>query len=341
MDAIRNGNNVENSPLRKEKAVGPVFPSFLLKFLPSKLRARLSPHWWQGFYLTEVFAEVIFLAFIILALGGLIARREGAWAAVGYAVLYTIFWVTWSGLVRWGSQRSGLVAYVRGFGPWIAVMLSYNLVGKLIRLIHPAIYDDQLQHLSDHFGMSPTGGEYGFLEGRPALVDLFSLFYLGLFAWLFSFLFYYSLRRRPLYHGLMLGLMMIYAVGFMGYLLYPAQGPLYNHPEQWLWLKGGWAFHLMNRIVSHMGAKFDVFPSLHAAIVFYLFGWQWTQHHPLHRLWAVPLVLGILVSTMVLGFHYLPDLIGGGLLGGAAFILSQWGEIKFSKWVETPVAGFS
>ena len=326
----------ENSSFRIIPPTGHLLSPFFLKFLPSKIGMRLTPYWGNGFYVTEVFAEIIFLTFILLALGGLIAGREHAVATVVYAVLYAFLWLAWLGLARWVSRVSLLAAYVRGFGPWISVMLSYNLVGKLIRLVHPAIYDDQLQGLSGPFGMNPVDGKTSFLEGRPGWVDIFSLFYLALFAWLFLFLFYYSLRRRFCYQGLMLGLMLIYAVGFLGYLLYPAQGPRYAHPEQWLWLQGGWAFHLMNGIISHMGAKWDVFPSLHAAISIYLLGWQWTQHKSLHRLWALPLAAVIWMSTLLLGFHYTLDLMGGGLLGGLAFLLSLQGEKKFQIWLEPP-----
>lgn len=330
----------KNEPRRIIQETQLLLLPFYSKFLPKDLRMRLSPYWGRGYYVTEVFAEAVFLAFILLALGGLVAGRKGAGDTLVYALLYSFLWITWLGLVRWFSQRSALAAYVRGFGPWVSVMLSYNLVGKLIRLVHPAIYDDQLQDLSDHFGINPTNEKFRFLENHPGWVDFFSLLYLGLFAWLFLFLFYYSLRRRSRYQDLMLGFMLIYAVGFMGYLLYPAQGPRYASPEQWARLKGGWAFNLMNGIVSHMGAKWDVFPSLHAAIAFYLFGWQWTQHNPLHRLWSIPLVVGILVSTLVLGFHYPLDLISGGLLGGLAFLLSLGCEAKFGKWVESPQVGF-
>ncbi len=334
--SVRGGKKERTLLFRIGPSKERLFPAIFLRFLPPAIQSRFSLYWGNGFYVTEIFAEIIFFVFILLALGGWIADREAAGATVVYAMFYAALWVAWLGLARWSSRISGLASYIRGFGPWIAVMLSYNLVGKIIRLVHPTIYDDQLQGLSGSFGMNPADGKARFLEGQPGWVDFFSLLYLGLFAWLFLFLFYYSLRKRFCYQGLMLGLMLIYAVGFLGYLLYPAQGPRYAHPEQWLWLQGGWAFKLMNGIVSHMGAKWDVFPSLHAAISIYLLSWQWTQHKPFHRLWAVPLASGIWISTLLLGFHYALDLMGGGLLGGMAFLLSLQGGKKFGNTLESP-----
>src|ERR1039458_7529902 len=128
--------------------VGPAFPIFFVKFLPRDLRHRFSPGRGQGFYVTEILAEAIFLVFIFLALGGLTAGRKDAGATLVWTLFYAVLWVFWLGLIRWSSQRLKSAAYFRGFGPWIAVMLSYNLVGKLIRLVHPAIYDDRLQDWS-------------------------------------------------------------------------------------------------------------------------------------------------------------------------------------------------
>ncbi len=76
-----------------------------------------------------------------------------------------------------------------------------------------------------------------------------------------------------------MGLMLIYIGGFIGYVIFPAAGPRYAFPEEWVWLNGGKLFHLTDRVVWHIGARLDVFPSLHAAIAIFLFLWL-AEYHP-------------------------------------------------------------
>lgn len=256
----------------------------------------------------------------ILALGAFFADRPGANVALVSACVNSLVWVAW---IYFVSVRRpppfGLLGLMRGLGPWLGLVLCYTLMKPLVPVLHPQLFDADLHSLDLRLlGKGPSPFQQS-LAGRPELVDLFSLFYLGLYAWLIGLLVYHSYLRRALYQRFMLGLILVYSGGFLGYLLYPAVGPRFAYPQEWAGLEGGTLYWLTQSLVNGFGARFDVFPSLHGALSGYLLAWQF-QHDRRSVAWGIPLTAGIWLSTLFLGYHYLPDLVSGGLL--AAF--SAW-----------------
>lgn len=282
-------------------------------------------------YPSEFLACLTFLSFILLSLVTWGLGRAWALESLRDSLLYGGVWFAWMAYVVYFMPPSFRpLQFIRGFGPWVAVMLSYNWVRYLIPAVHPGRYDLALRSAEAWLWGQEAAFWTKTLFGHPYWTDFFCLMYLGLFFWMFGFLFYYAFTRQPLYQRFMLGLMLIYMGGFMGYLFFPAAGPRYAFPDQWTWLSGGTFFQATNLTVSHMGAKLDVFPSLHAAISIYLLFWQ-SEHHKTGVVWGFPLTLGIWLSTVYLGFHYFPDLMAGGALGGLALFLAPWLEARFSR----------
>lgn len=280
---------------------------------------------------SEFFACLTFFLFIFLSLVTWGLGRSWALESLRYSLVYGALWFAWMAYVVYFLPASSrFMQLLRDFGPWVAVMLSYNWVRYLIPAVHPTRYDQFFRSMETGLWGQDAAFWTKTLFGHPYWTDFFCLMYLGLFLWMFGSLFYYALTRHPLYQRFMLGLMLIYVGGFIGYLFYPAAGPRYAFPEEWTWLNGGTLFQLTNRIVSHMGAKLDVFPSLHAALSIYLLFWQ-AEHRKWEVVWGLPLTLGIWLSTVYLGFHYFPDLVGGGVLGGLALFLAPWLEAKFNR----------
>ncbi|HET9869014.1 MAG TPA: phosphatase PAP2 family protein, partial [bacterium] len=211
----------------------------------------------------------------------------------------------------------GLWGLVRGLGPWLGLVLCYSLIKYLVPVVHPQQFDQSLNEMDVILFGRGNGLFDRTLLGHPHLTDLFCLLYLGLFPWLVGLLVYHSWLRRALYQRFMLGLILVYIGGFMGYVLYPAIGPRYAYPQDWTWLSGGDIFQWSNVLIAGLGSKFDVFPSLHGALSAYLLFWQ-LGHDRRGLVWGLPLTVGIWLSTLVLGFHYFPDLISGGLLAAAS-----------------------
>jgi membrane-associated phospholipid phosphatase len=296
---------------------------------PSEVRRKTFRQWLT--HPAEFFACAIFLLFILLSLTAWALGRPWAMESLRYSFVYGLAWLLWMGYaIYFMPSSSRFLQFLRGFGPWVAVMLSYNWARFLIPAIHPSQFDRAFRRSEIWLWGHESAFWTRALAGHPFWTDFFCLTYLCLFPWLFGTLFYYAFRRQPLYQRLMLGLMIIYSGGFIGYLVYPAEGPRYAFPQDWAWLNGGTLFYLTNLIVSHMGAKLDVFPSLHAAIAIYLLLWLADQHK-MQVVWGLPLAFCIWVSTIYLGFHYFPDIVAGGLLGSAGFFLAPVLERKFNR----------
>jgi len=262
--------------------------------------------------------SVLFGIFYLLALASFFAERPGAPAALIQASLNILLWTGWMTLIALRHPPPfGGWGLVRGLGPWLGLVLCYSLMKPLVPVLHPRLFDADLKRLDlGSMGKGPSVWERG-LMGHPGLTDLLSVCYLGLFIWLIGLILYHSWLRRALYQRFMLGLILVYLGGFLGYLLTPAIGPRFAYPQEWSWLQGGWIFQTAEGWITHLGSRFDVFPSLHGALSGYLVAWQF-RHARGSLAWGLPLALAIWLSTLFLGFHYFPDLISGGLLALAS-----------------------
>jgi membrane-associated phospholipid phosphatase len=218
---------------------------------------------------------------------------------------------------------------LRAFGPWIAVALSYGLMRYLVPLVHPTVYDQTLRACEEWLWGWDSAHFFRFMANERWTAFL-CLLYLSVFAWLVAFFLYLILRRSRLFQRAMVGLLLLYAGGFFGYMLFPAEGPRYAFAGEWDFLDGtGLIASLTNAVVSHMGSHLDVFPSLHAAFVAYLLLWQ-AARRPNSLVWGFPLAVGVWFSTLYLGFHYFPDFIGGWLLGVFSFYAAPLLEGKLT-----------
>jgi len=158
---------------------------------------------------------------------------------------------------------------------------------------------------------------------RPPLTDALSLCY-GLFIPYFgTSLIWYFLGELPVARRFFAGLIGLYSIGFLGYLLVPASGPylafarLYSVP-----LTGGWLTEVNAGFVDVGGNKVDVFPSLHCAASAFILAFD--LRHSRARFWVfvVP-VVGLWFSTVYLRYHYLVDLVAGFALAGAALMVTE------------------
>lgn len=161
-------------------------------------------------------------------------------------------------------------------------------------------------------------------------IPLLELFYQSIrYQVWFAFLYWgFAVRDlRPFWEMLAL-LMFTAAVGAAGYIIAPASGPYLfyaygpetaapTHLADWLAMRSG-VPHTIERIDGYIS-----FPSFHIVFAM-LLTWLWRGTK---LLWpAVLLNAGVIVSTWVVGWHYLADLFGGALLG--SLCLAAW--VRFS-----------
>jgi membrane-associated phospholipid phosphatase len=120
----------------------------------------------------------------------------------------------------------------------------------------------------------------------------------------------------------LLGLAITYSIAYLGYLFVPARGPI-EHYHFAHALHGGRVYAIVLRSVAGTGGNHGAFPSLHVGASAYLclFDLRW---NPLRGMTYVPLVLLISVSTILLRYHYLIDVLCGlGLAVAASLIVRR------------------
>jgi membrane-associated phospholipid phosphatase len=135
---------------------------------------------------------------------------------------------------------------------------------------------------------------------------------------------WFSIRRRDSEARVFfLGLSYLYLIGFAGYLLVPAGGPYMAFPDVFPYpVQGGAMTAFLTARVAEGITGMDVFPSLHSGISLFVLGFFITARQREGYRWAVillsPVVLGIIVATVYLRYHYGIDLLAGLALGWSA-----------------------
>lgn len=151
-----------------------------------------------------------------------------------------------------------------------------------------------------------------------------------------------ALRPRHQWQDMVCGTMMTLVLGYIGYVLVPAVGPIHAMKGQFrLDLMGGPIGQVTVGIVDKFGVWRDAFPSLHVAVSMLLLLYAWRYL----RRFAVPytvLCVSIIISTMYLRWHYVIDVIAGIALTTLCFWASphliRWWEGARSEPVQETVA---
>lgn len=116
------------------------------------------------------------------------------------------------------------------------------------------------------------------------------------------------------------GLVLTYAVSFLGYLFVPAQGPIVHLAEQLpAMVDGGYFQRLIQGSVDAMGGPHGAFPSLHVGASAFVCFFDLSRRRL--RGWTyLPLVALIATATLVTRYHYAVDIAAGlGIALGALY----------------------
>lgn len=255
---------------------------------------------------------------LIIGLGIFSAIRTGDAGVILTIVICLTIWLLLlrsmlSRLPRWRS--------------WIGVLqfAASWLVFPLFKIIHQAMprsMDAGL--LTIDRGLFSIGLTERLLNWESLwLTEVMSLCYLSFYLLILVPVVVYAFRRHGVAsQGFFYGLMLMYLGGFIGYLLVPASGPYLAFPDIFPYPpQGDVLTSLLVRLVAQGGTGMDVFPSLHCGISIYVLGYACMRGRYLSVLLLSPLVVGLILATLYLRYHYGVDLIAGMLL---AFSVLTW-----------------
>jgi hypothetical protein len=199
-----------------------------------------------------------------------------------------------------------------------AITAAYLNMGPALARAGAPLWDAELLHLDRRLvGTTPSLLLQPLVH--PPLTEALSLCY-GLFIPYFATsLIWYFFAELPVARRFFAGLLGLYSIGFLGYLLVPARGPylaladLFTVP-----LAGGVLTEANATLVAIGGNKVDVFPSLHCAASAFILAFDLRHSRGRFRMFVVP-VVGLWLSTLYLRYHYLVDLIAGFGLAALAW----------------------
>ncbi len=256
---------------------------------------------------------------LILTLGGIAAWR-GQDALLRAAVpvgaagwLLALYALTRSDQSDWAPWRGVLL--------FAASWLIFPLF-KAIRLFWiGTTYDAPLLALDRALWGGRSLPEHVFSWEAPWLSELLSA---GYFAFYFVVLLPIAWaavkRRTPEGQRFLQGIVLMYLVGFAGYLLVPAGGPYMAFPDAFPYPpQGGPMTAFLVGLVAQGITGMDVFPSLHSGVSVFVWGFFLSGGYRLATLLLTPVVAAIVIATVYLRYHYGIDVMAGILL--AALVL--------------------
>ncbi len=115
---------------------------------------------------------------------------------------------------------------------------------------------------------------------------------------------------------LQMGLLRLYALGYSGYLLFPASGPLFGHQGALPAIVHSDVSASLNNWLVSCCLGVDAWPSLHAGVCIFTLIWTW-HRYPRVALWFSAPAAGLMFGAVYLHYHYFFDMISGAALGAA------------------------
>jgi membrane-associated phospholipid phosphatase len=222
------------------------------------------------------------------------------------------------------SSRKGIgkvSTFFHHFSPILFVVFIYESLGNLIQYLQPDVDPWLIQIDFFMFGVHPTLWMEQWIV--PWFTDIMSLAYLSYYfiPVVFAVVLYLKGRMVEFERSIFV-LAFGYYISFIGYLLFPAIGPRYAMAHLYsIPLEGSFITDFVRDTLNALEHnKRDVMPSGHTQIVLMVL---FLAHRYEKVLFSVflPIICGLILSTVYLRYHYIIDLMVGMALAIGCVII--------------------
>lgn len=281
-------------------------------------RSRQSTLLWQPFDpLVLAYAGILFLTVLFR---GKRVPAQGIHLLFLAAVPVLVF-----SLVRWKKPASSRWARIlRDWYPLLLTPLFYKQLTYLIPYLHPQDFDSVLILLDRKlFGLDPAV----WMErlSTPWLTEylqiVYSTFY---FLPLLVGIPIYRNRPRAHFQVATFAVLLGFYSSYLGYLLVPALGPRFSIPQlQSSPLHGLFAYEILRQALNHLEqVTRDAFPSGHTEVTLILLYLAFRYYRPLFPA-MVWIAASLIFATVYLRYHYVVDVLSGGVLALACILAAR------------------
>ena len=239
------------------------------------------------------------------------------------------------GAARAAAGRARVLRLARDFAPFYGVAVLYEGLAQLTPSLRPDVVDAALIRI-DHAWLGVDAALWLERFASPSLSWVLAICYGSYFVLAPALaIVLYARGERALFRDLMLAGVLAAALAFAGYLLVPAVGPYAFQSDLFPHRLPGNAYcpSFIRMIDDLRGVARDCFPSLHVAhatvvavIAFRFRRWLFAA--------LLPVVLGLVVSTLYLRMHYAVDLVAGAAVGAAAVLLAPLINRSWARTME-------
>ena len=232
--------------------------------------------------------------------------------------------------VSWDRKAMGKAgSFFHYFSPILFIIVIYESLGDLIQHLQPDVDPRLIQIDVSIFGVEPTLWMQRWIV--PWLTDILSLAYLSYyFLPVILIVVLYLKRRTSELDRSVFVLAFGYYVSFIGYILFPAVGPRYAMTALYsIPLEGSFITDFVRDTLNALEHnKRDCMPSGHTQIVLIVLYLAHRYERFLFYLF-LPIVCGLVLSTVYLRYHYVIDLMVGMTL---AILCMIFGPLLHRWW---------
>ncbi len=241
----------------------------------------------------------------------------------GLAVVLTLLWWLDRGQI-------GIARPLRAFYPVIVVLILFDSFADLLPWASPIERDALLIQLDlALLGFHPTVWLERFIH--PVLTELLTWAYASYY--FLPVILAVALYRQGKvgdFDRAVFGMVLCFYFSYVGYFLVPAVGPRFTLAHlQTVDLHGVFVADTIQGTLNALERfKQDAFPSGHTAVVLVVLFYAWQFVRGLFWVF-LPLVVGLVFSTVYLRFHYVIDVLAGILLAILCLVLER---MTMARW---------